>query len=90
MNELECFGVFFFVIIGVALLWVIGFFVLGDDSGEDKDRALVAFLFTTIWLVVLLTATIAGCIGNDRKNEEYKKIISEYEENKEVINEGNN
>ena len=84
MNELEIVGVCFCVILGVALVWGILYFIFEAKSEETFEAAFGASLITIVFLIIALIITVSSFIESERKNDEYKDVISEYEENKEV------
>ena len=57
---------------------------LRRKAGEAFEAAFGASLITIVFLIIALIITVSSFIESERKNDEYKDVISEYEENKEV------
>lgn len=79
MNGLELVGVLSCVIFATIAVWVLGYFIFMDNI-DSHQGVLGASILTIMLLVIALIITMASYIESDRKNKEYKKVVSEYEE----------
>ena len=87
MNVLEMVGVLFCVILGAIGTWGILYFLIWDAEGNDTFIGLVASILTIVIGIIVLTIVVISYIKLERENDEYKKVISEYEETNEAENE---